>query len=72
MRASPCASTSAFPLVKRSSDGLSLPLTLAEHPDGTWVGRSAPEIDVIEAQVANGVGEVSLSAQWAPFDAYYE
>jgi len=49
----------------------------ATHPgpkrsDGTFVGRSAPEIDVIEAQVANGEGEVSLSAQWAPFNPYYE
>jgi beta-glucanase (GH16 family) len=40
--------------------------------DGSFRGRSAPEIDVIEAQVHDGVGEVSLSAQWAPFDAYYE
>lgn len=49
----------------------------ATHPgpkraDGSWVGRSAPEIDVIEAQVAHGQGEVSLSAQWAPFNPYYE
>ncbi|KAF6762238.1 glucosidase [Ephemerocybe angulata] len=47
------------------------------HPDGTYVGRSAPEIDVIEPQVgrgANGLlkGEVSQSAQYAPFDKSYE
>ncbi|THU79964.1 beta-glucan synthesis-associated [Dendrothele bispora CBS 962.96] len=41
------------------------------HKDGTYVGRSAPEIDIIEAQVADGVGHVSQSGQWAPFDASY-
>ncbi|KDR75899.1 hypothetical protein GALMADRAFT_68215, partial [Galerina marginata CBS 339.88] len=44
-----------------------------KHPNGTFVGRSAPEIDVFEAQI-NGdtlIGEVSQSAQWAPFDAGY-
>ena len=35
------------------------------HVDGTYVGRSAPEIDIFEAQVANGVGDVSQSGQWA-------
>lgn len=38
-----------------------------KHPDGTYVGRSAPEIDMFEAQMS-GVpltGEVSQSAQWA-------
>ncbi|KAF9474222.1 glycoside hydrolase family 16 protein [Pholiota conissans] len=41
-----------------------------KHSDGTWVGRSAPEIDVFEAQVNKNtfLGEVSQSAQWAPFD----
>ncbi|TFK37537.1 glycoside hydrolase family 16 protein [Crucibulum laeve] len=39
--------------------------------DGSYVGRSAPEIDVLEAIVTDGVGEVSLSAQWAPFNAEY-
>ncbi|CAA7263155.1 unnamed protein product [Cyclocybe aegerita] len=43
-----------------------------KHPDGTFVGRSAPEIDIFEAQSSgSGVGEVSQSAQWAPFDAGY-
>ncbi|KAF6762241.1 glucosidase [Ephemerocybe angulata] len=47
------------------------------HPDGTFVGRSAPEIDIIEAQVggkpgAIPAGEVSQSAQFAPFDNSYE
>jgi hypothetical protein len=45
-----------------------------KHPDGTWVGRGAPEIDVFEAVVdANTmIGEVSQSAQWAPFNPGYE
>lgn len=44
-----------------------------KHPDGTYVGRSAPEIDMLEAQVSGfpGVGQVSQSAQWAPFDYAY-
>lgn len=35
------------------------------HSDGTYVGRSAPEIDIFEAQVSGGAGQVSQSAQWA-------
>ncbi|KAJ7901836.1 beta-glucan synthesis-associated [Mycena olivaceomarginata] len=42
-----------------------------KHPDGTFVGRSAPEIDVFEIQQKTLVAEVSQSAQWAPFDAGY-
>lgn len=45
-----------------------------KHPDGTWVGRSAPEIDLIEALGNNGPeehGQVSMSLQLAPFDAAY-
>jgi beta-glucanase (GH16 family) len=42
------------------------------RPDGTFVGRAAPEIDVLEAQVQAGVGHVSQSCQWAPFDYHYE
>jgi len=47
------------------------------HSDGTFVGRSAPEIDVFEAQIGtdfDGIltGEVSQSGQWAPFNAAYE
>jgi len=44
------------------------------HEDGTWVGRSAPEIDLIEALGNNGEGEhgqTSMSLQVAPFDAAY-
>ncbi|KAF8349747.1 beta-glucan synthesis-associated protein [Amanita rubescens] len=41
------------------------------HSDGTYVGRAAPEIDVFEATVGAGVGMVSQSAQWAPFNANY-
>lgn len=45
-----------------------------KHPDGTWVGRAAPEIDVIEAQVDQHtlIGHVSQSAQWAPYNPYYQ
>ncbi|KAL0569232.1 hypothetical protein V5O48_012732 [Marasmius crinis-equi] len=51
------------------------------HSDGSYVGRSAPEIDMIEAQVGSNfrlpgsstlVGEVSQSGQWAPFNYKYE
>lgn len=45
-----------------------------KHADGTWVGRSAPEIDIIEAQASNGrnaKGHVSMSSQLAPFDSGY-
>ncbi|KAK1228643.1 hypothetical protein PQX77_008237 [Marasmius sp. AFHP31] len=50
------------------------------HSDGTYVGRSAPEIDIFEAQVGMGfsddgvhlAGEVSQSGQWAPFNAQYQ
>ncbi|KAJ6600808.1 beta-glucan synthesis-associated [Mycena sp. CBHHK59/15] len=41
------------------------------HSDGTYVGRSAPEIDVFEAQIQNEHGAVSQSGQWAPFNAGY-
>ena len=42
-------------------------------PDGTLTGRSAPEIDLFEAQVDSGrlTGTVSQSAQWAPFGHAY-
>ncbi|KAI0735053.1 glycoside hydrolase family 16 protein [Earliella scabrosa] len=45
------------------------------HENGEYVGRSAPEIDVFEAQIG-GVGEgrvgaVSQSGQWAPFNYQY-
>ncbi|CAO1632991.1 unnamed protein product [Parajaminaea phylloscopi] len=48
-----------------------------DHPgpvlsDGTYKARSAPEIDIIEAQVGGGVGHVSQSGQFAPFNAHYE
>ncbi|KAJ7900180.1 beta-glucan synthesis-associated protein [Mycena olivaceomarginata] len=41
------------------------------HEDGTYVGRSAPEIDIFEAQISNEQGQVSQSAQWAPFNNEY-
>ncbi|KAH8822987.1 glycoside hydrolase family 16 protein [Flagelloscypha sp. PMI_526] len=37
----------------------------------SYVGRAAPEIDFFEAQVEDGVGKVSQSAQFAPFDEHY-
>jgi beta-glucan synthesis-associated protein KRE6 len=42
--------------------------------DGTYMGRAAPEIDIIEAQVDHSTlkGQVSQSAQWAPFNPAYE
>ncbi|KAJ7045525.1 beta-glucan synthesis-associated [Mycena alexandri] len=44
-----------------------------QNPDGSFVGRSAPEIDVFEAQItSNLVAQVSQSAQWAPFNAGYK
>jgi len=47
------------------------------HTDGTYVGRSAPEIDMFEATMDTilgdgvNVGAVSQSSQWAPFDQGY-
>ncbi|EJF66804.1 glycoside hydrolase family 16 protein [Dichomitus squalens] len=43
------------------------------HTDGTYVGRSAPEIDIFEAQITGQplTGQVSQSAQWAPFNEDY-
>ncbi|THH13367.1 hypothetical protein EW146_g6836 [Bondarzewia mesenterica] len=43
-----------------------------KHSDGTYVGRSAPEIDMFEAQITDKMGSVSQSAQFAPFNAAYE
>ncbi|KAK7058138.1 GH16 domain-containing protein [Favolaschia claudopus] len=43
--------------------------------DGSYVGRSAPEIDIFEGQIGGPdgahLGQVSQSAQWAPFNAGY-
>ncbi|OSX67481.1 glycoside hydrolase family 16 protein [Postia placenta MAD-698-R-SB12] len=41
------------------------------HSDGTYVGRAAPEIDIFEALISDGRGQVSQSAQWAPFNYKY-
>lgn len=43
-----------------------------KHNDGTFVGRSAPEIDIFEATTQADRGAVSQSGQWAPFNAGYE
>lgn len=42
--------------------------------NGSFVGRAAPEIDVLEAQVDSGtlIGHVSQSGQWAPFNYAYD
>ncbi|SAM75074.1 probable KRE6-glucan synthase subunit [Ustilago bromivora] len=45
-----------------------------KHADGSWVGRSAPEIDIIEAvasHVRGSRGFASMSAQIAPFNTGY-
>ncbi|KAL8293290.1 hypothetical protein RQP46_000984 [Phenoliferia psychrophenolica] len=44
-----------------------------DHPGpNVGVGRGAPEIDVIEAQIdSRGIGSASQSVQIAPFDAGY-
>ncbi|KAG9083270.1 hypothetical protein FRC07_013960, partial [Ceratobasidium sp. 392] len=44
------------------------------RPDGSFVGRSAPEIDILEAQVDEHtlIGYVSQSGQWAPFNYEYK
>jgi len=42
-----------------------------QRQDGSYVGRSSPEIDLFEALVAGNRGQVSQSAQWAPFNAQY-
>lgn len=39
--------------------------------NGSYVGRAAPEIDVFEATIDGAVGKVSLSSQWAPYNANY-
>ncbi|KAG8960617.1 hypothetical protein FRC03_006325 [Tulasnella sp. 419] len=41
--------------------------------DGSFVGRGAPEIDILEATVdqRTRIGHISMSAQWAPFDYKY-
>ncbi|TIB72758.1 glycoside hydrolase family 16 protein [Wallemia mellicola] len=51
-----------------------------KHPDGTFKGRSAFEIDIFEAQVSQenavgghgGTGTVSMSGQFCPFDLGYQ
>ncbi|KAJ1032390.1 hypothetical protein NDA16_000417 [Ustilago loliicola] len=45
-----------------------------KHADGSWVGRSAPEIDIIEAaasHVRGSRGFASMFAQIAPFNTGY-
>ncbi|KAF9462094.1 glycoside hydrolase family 16 protein [Collybia nuda] len=43
------------------------------HANGEYVGRAAPEIDIFEAQITGTplTGQVSQSAQWAPFNDRY-
>jgi len=44
------------------------------HSDGTFVGRSAPEIDIFEAQITGTPlsGQVSQSMQLGPFNNEYQ
>jgi hypothetical protein len=42
-----------------------------KNQDGSFVGRSAPEIDLFEALVDGKRGQVSQSAQWAPFNVSF-
>ncbi|SNX82220.1 probable KRE6 - glucan synthase subunit [Melanopsichium pennsylvanicum] len=45
-----------------------------KHADGTWVGRSSPEIDIIEASASHTRGSrgfASMSAQIAPYNTGY-
>lgn len=35
------------------------------------MGRAAPEIDVFEATIDSGIGKVSQSAQWAPYNVRF-
>lgn len=44
-----------------------------DHPGpNVNVGRSSPELDVLEAQTAQGVGQASQSLQTAPYDESYQ
>ncbi|KAI0783603.1 beta-glucan synthesis-associated [Abortiporus biennis] len=56
-----------------SNDGGQLNHPGPKHSDGTFVGRAAPEIDMFEAQIEAStlMGQVSQSAQFAPFNAGY-
>ena len=42
-----------------------------KHDDGSYVGRSAPEIDLFEATAGSTGGNVSQSLQAAPFNQGY-
>ena len=42
-----------------------------KNQDGSFVGRSAPEIDLFEALIDGNRGQVSQSAQWAPFNVMF-
>ena len=42
-----------------------------QNSDGSFVGRSAPEIDLFEALIDGKRGQVSQSAQWAPFNVRF-
>ncbi|KAL8280352.1 hypothetical protein RQP46_007269 [Phenoliferia psychrophenolica] len=39
--------------------------------DGSFAGRSAAEIDIFEATAQSIGGEISQTAQWAPFNPHY-
>ncbi|KAK0547888.1 hypothetical protein OC845_003849 [Tilletia horrida] len=41
-----------------------------KHPDGSWYGRGASELDVLEA-TSGGIGRNSMSLQTAPYNSGY-
>ncbi|KAJ7254664.1 beta-glucan synthesis-associated [Mycena haematopus] len=73
----PNQTVNGLPEIATTSGDANPPYNGESHPgpvhasDGSYVGRSAPEIDVFEAQISGGGGAVSQSGQWAPFNAAY-
>ncbi|KAF9515024.1 glycoside hydrolase family 16 protein [Hydnum rufescens UP504] len=73
----PTAMTAKGPLSFQQGQRLSACTCPGEpHPgpkrsDGTFVGRAAPELDIFEASSGEGIGTVSQSCQFAPFDDDY-
>ncbi|CAE6504732.1 unnamed protein product [Rhizoctonia solani] len=69
-RLSACTCTSE----SDGTDGRQMTHPGPKKPDGSYVGRGAPEIDIIEAMVdaTTLIGHVSQSGQWAPFNAGYQ
>ncbi|KAF8708027.1 Beta-glucan synthesis-associated protein (SKN1), partial [Rhizoctonia solani] len=68
-RLSACTCTSE----SDGTDGRQMVHPGPKRADGSYIGRSAPEIDVFEAAVDTStlIGHVSQSEQWAPFNAAF-